>query len=221
MTVSTTADFNLDLADIVEEAFERASGGLRSLQTGYDFKTARRSLSLLMLEWANRGLNMWTMEQGTLPLLAGTATYTLPADTVDLLEHAVRLGNTDFALSRISVSTYATIPNKTTQARPNQIFINRLRTPTVTLWPVPDQEYTLTYWRLRKLKDAGAAENTEDVPFRFLPALIAGLAFYLAQKIPEGAPQLAALKAEYDEAWRMAAEEDRERASVYLLPGRR
>jgi hypothetical protein len=154
MATSGTAVFNLDLVELVEESFERVGAELR---TGYDLKTARRSLNLLFADWANRGVNMWTFEQGTVSLVPGTATYTLPADTVDLLEHVIRTGagnsatQADLTITRISVSTYATIPNKLTQARPIQVWIQRLQpAPTITLWPVPDasQTYTFVYWRM-------------------------------------------------------------------------
>ena len=224
MTTSGTASFNLPLTDLVEEAFERASGGERELRSGYDFKTARRSLNLLMMEWASRGLNMWTVEQGSIILTPGQDTYDLPEDTVDLIEHIMRTGingsETDLSLSRISVSTYATIPNKFHQGRPVQIYIDRQIQPRFTVWPVPDnsQTYTVVYWRLRRIQDAGSGVNTQDVPFRFVPCLVAGLAYHIAQKIPEGAPRLPALKQEYEEAWLIASTEDREKATLRLVP---
>jgi hypothetical protein len=235
MTTSGTANFNLNLTEIVEEAFERAGSELRS---GYDLRTARRSLNLLFADWANRGINMWTIEQGSIPLTQGVATYALPNDTVDLLEHVIRTqpGNqatqADLTITRISISTYASIPNKLQQARPIQILINRnsgatyplippfTDSPSVTVWPTPDnsQPYTLVYWRLRRIEDAGNGINTFDVPFRMLPCLVAGLAYYLALKIPEGMARLADLKAMYDEAWEVAATEDREKAAVRFVP---
>lgn len=215
-----TATFNLNFAEIAEEAFERASAGQRELRSGYDLRTARRSLSLMLAEWANRGLNLWTVEQGTLPLVQGQAAYTLPADTVDLLEHVIRENGTDLNITRISVSVYATIPNKTTEGRPIQLFINRLRdAPQLTVWPVPrSNDYTLVYWRLRRLQDPGAGPDVQDVPFRFLPCLVAGLAYYVAQKIPEGVPLLQMLKMEYEEQFQRAADEDREKADVRFVP---
>jgi hypothetical protein len=223
MATSGVAAFNLDLSDIIEEAFERAGAELRS---GYDMRTARRSLNLLLADWANRGVNMWTFEQGTINLVAGTATYALPTDTVDLLEHVIRTGagnastQADLTITRISVSTYATLPNKLTQARPIQIWVQRLETPQVTVWPVPDasQPYQLVYWRLRRLQDAGDGVNTPDVPFRFLPCLVAGLAYYLAMKIPNAIQRVEVLKAQYDEAWLLASDEDREKAAVRFVP---
>lgn len=224
MTTSGTATFDLDLTELVEEAFERAGGEMRS---GYDLRTARRSLNLMFADWANRGINLWTVASGSITLSTGVATYNLPDDTVDLLEHVIRTnaGNAstqaDLTITRISVSTYASIPNKLTQARPIQIYINRQApTPTVTVWPTPDPSttYTLVYWRLRRLQDAGNGSNTMDVPFRFLPAMVAGLAYYLAMKIPSGAERLPILKAQYEEAWQLAFEEDREKAAVRFVP---
>jgi hypothetical protein len=224
MATSGTTAFNLDLTEIVEEAFERAGSEMR---TGYDLRTARRSLNLLFADWANRGLNMWTFEQGTIALVPGTATYNLPADTVDLMEHVIRTGagsaatQADLTITRISVSTYATIPNKLQQARPIQVWIQRLvDNPTITVWPVPDnsQTYTFVYWRLKRIDDAGTGINTMDVPFRFLPCMVAGLAYYLALKVPNGAERLPVLKQQYDEAWELASTEDREKASVRFVP---
>jgi hypothetical protein len=223
MATSGVATFNLDLSDMIEEAFERAGSELR---TGYDMRTARRSMNLLFADWANRGINMWTFEQGTINLVPGTATYVLPTDTVDLIEHVIRTGagNTstqaDLTITRISVSTYTSIPNKLNQARPIQIWIQRLETPQVTVWPVPDsvQPYQLVYWRLRRIQDAGDGVNTPDVPFRFLPCLVAGLAYYLALKLPGGLERLGLLKQQYDEAWELAKDEDREKASIRFVP---
>jgi hypothetical protein len=225
MATSGTATFNLDLAEIVEEAFERCGSELR---TGYDLKTARRSLNLLFADWANRGVNMWTFEQGTQTLTPGTATYNLPTDTVDLLEHVIRTGagnvatQADLTITRISVSTYATIPNKLQQGRPIQIWIERLNTPRFTVWPVPDssQTYQLVYWRLRRIQDAGNGTNTMDMPFRFLPCMVAGLAYYLSMKVPGAMDRMQSLKAQYDEAWEIAATEDREKAAVRFVPRR-
>ena len=224
MTTSGTTAFNLDLVELVEEAFERCGSELR---TGYDLKTARRSLNLLFADWANRGVNMWTFEQGSITLIPGQATYTLPADTVDLLEHVIRTGagnaatQADLTITRISVSTYATIPNKLTQARPIQVNIQRLQpAPTITLWTVPDasQTYTFVYWRMKRIDDAGDGTNTMAVPFRFIPCMVAGLAYYLALKLPNAMDRLMVLKQQYDEAWQMASDEDREKASVRFVP---
>jgi hypothetical protein len=223
MTTSGTTAFNMDLTEIVEEAFERAGGELR---TGYDLRTASRSLNLMFSQWANKGLNMFTYEQGLINLIPGQATYNLPADTVDLLEHVIRTGagsqstQADLTITRISVSTYATIPNKLQQARPIQVWIERLDTPRITVWPVPDnsQPYVFVYWRLRRMQDAGTGVNTMDMPFRFYEAMTAGLAYHLALKIPGSMDRLQILKAQYDEAWDLASSEDREKAAVRLVP---
>jgi hypothetical protein len=225
MTTSGTSAFNLDLTEIVEEAFERVGSEMR---TGYDLKTARRSLNLMFADWANRGINMWTFEQGSINLVPGQATYNLPADTVDLLEHVIRTGagssstQADLTITRISVSTYATIPNKLAQGRPIQVWIERLNTPRFTVWPTPDnsQPYTFVYWRLRRIQDAGNGVNTMDMPFRFIPCMVAGLAYYLALKVPGGIERLAVLKQQYDEAWQTAADEDREKAAIRFVPRR-
>jgi hypothetical protein len=300
MSISGTATFNLDLTEIVEEAFERAGSELRS---GYDLRTARRSLNLLFADWANRGINMWTFEQGTINLVQGQNCYPVPTDTVDLLEHVIRTGSNtastqaDLTITRISISTYATIPNKLQQARPIQVWFQRLdgqtssvgttlstsisatdttivlasavglpatgfiligsetinygyisgntlyncfrgqnnttaashtsgvsvyqqNLPSVTVWPTPDgsTSYQFVYWRMRRIDDAGSGSSTMDVPFRFLPCLVAGLAYYLALKVPDGAARLDILKAQYDEAWELAATEDRETAAIRFVP---
>ena len=226
MTTSGVATFNLDFPELAEEAWERASGGERELRSGYDLKTTRRSLNLLLAAFANIGLNLWSLDSGTIPLVAGTATYVIPVDTVDLLDHVIRTGSgsaslqSDLTCTRISSSTYATIPNKLIQARPLQIWIQRLEAPQITLWPVPDnaQTYSLVYWRLRRLQDAGNGANTPDVPFSFLPALVAGLAYYIALKIPEGSQRIPMLQQQYNEALDLAMSEDRERAAVRFVP---
>ena len=301
-TTSGQAGFNLDLTELVEEAFERAGSELR---TGYDLKTARRSLNLLFADWANRGVNMWTFEQGTITFEQGLNTYAVPTDTVDLLDHVIRTNanvastQSDLTITRISVSTYATIPNKITQARPIQVWYQRLdgqisptsavlatsinattdtivlsnvvglpaigyinldsetifynyidgntlsncfrgqngttaashtasatakiyvnNTPRVTVWPTPDgsQTYQFVYWRMRRVQDAGGGVNVMDVPFRFVPCMVAGLAYYVALKVPGGMDRLGILKQQYDEAWMTAADEDQERAALRLVP---
>ena len=301
-TTSGQSGFNLDLTELVEEAFERAGSELR---TGYDLKTARRSLNLLFADWANRGVNMWTFEQGTITLEEGLNTYAVPTDTVDLLDHVIRTQanvqatQSDLTITRISVSTYATIPNKITQARPIQVWYQRLdgqisptsavlatsinatadtivlsnvvglpaigyinldsetifynyidgntlsncfrgqngttaaahtasatakiyvnNTPRVTVWPTPDgsQTYQFVYWRMRRVQDAGGGVNVMDVPFRFVPCMVAGLAYYVALKVPGGMDRLGVLKQQYDEAWMTAADEDQERAALRLVP---
>lgn len=224
MATSGTTAFNLDLTELVEEAFERCGAELRS---GYDLKTARRSLNLLFADWANRGINLWTVAQSSITLVPGTATYDLPNDTVDLLEHVIRTGagnastQADLTITRISVSTYATIPNKLSQARPIQVYINRQSpTPNITVWPIPDasQTYTFVYWYLRRIQDAGTGVNTMDVPFRFIPCMVSGLSYYLSMKIPNAIERMQVLKAQYDEAWDLASSEDREKAAVRFVP---
>ena len=245
MTTSGTSSFNLDLSEIIEEAFERCGSELRS---GYDLKTARRSLNLLFADWANRGINMWTIEQGTINLVQGTNTYDLPIDTVDLIEHQIRTGagnqytQADLTITRISVDTYTTIPNKLSQGRPIQVWVQRMSgakypaglgpngtdsttnidNPKITVWPTPDgsQPYQFVYWRLRRIQDAGNGVNTFDVPFRMIPAVTAGLAYYLALKIPGSEARLPILKQQYDETWEMAATEDREKAAQRFVPRR-
>ena len=223
MATSGTSTFDMSFAEIAEEAWERAG---REMRSGYDLRTARRSMNLMTIEWQNRGINMWTIEEGTLPLVEGTAEYTLPADTIDLLDHVVRTGNgsqatqQDININRISVSTYASIPNKLSRGRPIQLWIQRLRdAPKVTLWPIPDSDsYTLQYWRLRRVQDAGNGVETADMNFRFLPCLVAGLAYYIAMKIPELTDRIGMLKQIYDEQFQLAADEDREKTSLRLVP---
>lgn len=239
VTTSTTS-FNPDLNELFEEAFERCG---RELRTGYDFRTARRTLNFLITEWANRGINLWTIEQGQIPLVQGTITYDLPIDTVDLLEHVIRTNpgqisnQTDINISRISVSTYSTIPNKLTQGRPIQVWVNRQSGqttdllgatpayPQINVWPSPDQGtqgnpyYYFVYWRLRRMYDAGNGTNVEDIPFRFQNCMVAGLAYMLSMKLPEiSQERVLMLKAQYDEAWDLAASEDREKAPDRFVP---
>ncbi len=228
MATSGTTLFNMPFTEIAEEAWERVGVELR---TGYQLRTTNRSMNLLTLEWANKGLNLWTYEEGEIDLVEGTATYNLPTDTIDLLEHVIRTGageentQTDLNCSRISVSTYSSIPNKLVQGRPVQVYIDRaITTPTITLWPVPDQGtqgdpyYQFVYWRLRRIEDAGTGINTADTNFRFYPALVAGLAYYIGLKTPEAFPRLEVLKAEYDRQWDLASSEDREKAPLRLVP---
>ena len=277
-----TVAFNLDLNNLCEEAFERCG---KELRTGYDMRTARRSINLLTIEWANRGLNMWTVEQGQIVLASGQSTYAIPTDTIDLLDMVIRTGTdtnqTDINISRISESTFATIPNKNATGRPIQVWINRqsgatatttitlnglasagyikidseiiyysgttstdlqncvrgqanttaaahttataiyvVNLPAINVWPTPDsgQTYTFVYWRLRRMQDAGNGVNGEDIPFRFLPCLVAGLAFYLSMKLPGAEARVQMLKGEYEEQFAMAASEDREKAAVRFVP---
>ena len=297
-TTGTTL-FNLNMNDLIEEAFERC--GLE-LRTGYDFRTARRSLNLLTIEWANRGINLWTIEEGQIPMATGQITYALPVDTIDLLSMVTRTGNggpnqQDININRISESTYITIPNKNATGRPIQVWINRQsgqenpttiltaevldatettitltstvglaqfgfirvdnetiqyggisgndlidcirgvnnttaathitaskiyvqNLPTVNVWPAPDQSsfYQFVYYRLRRIQDAGNGLTVEDIPFRFIPCMVAGLAYYLSQKIPGAEARIEMLKADYEQAFQLAADEDREKAAVRFVP---
>ena len=228
MATSGVSDFNMDFTEIAEESWERAG---REMRSGYDLRTARRSMNLLTIEWQNRGINMWTIEEGFIDLIQGQSAYALPADTIDLLEQVIRTnqGNAntqaDLTISRISMPTYASIPNKLTQGRPIQINVERLRdAPVVNIWPVPDQGtaiapfYVLRYWRMRRIENAGAGVQTADVSFRFLPCLVAGLAYYIASKDPDLMPRIPMLQAEYERQFELAAGEDREKATIRLVP---
>ena len=223
MATSGTATFNLDLNNLVEEAFERCG---QELRTGYDLRTARRSLNLLTAEWANRGINLWTIDEGTVSLTLGTSNYNLPTDTIDLIEQVVRTGTgqnqQDINITRISASTWGTIPNKNATGRPIQVWINRQASqPQINVWPAPDtNDYTFVYWRLKRIEDAGNGVNTQDIPFRFLPCLVAGLAFYLSMKLPGAEMRTQMLKQEYEEQWMLASTEDREKADLRLAPRR-
>lgn len=302
-TTSGTSAFNLDLNDLFEEAFERCG---RELRSGYDFRTARRSMNLLTIEWANRGINLWTIEQGQILLNSFQAIYPLPVDTIDLLDQVIRTGNgsqstqIDININRISESTYSTIPNKNTNGRPIQVWINRQsgltpataattldggisssdttitltnasslpvagfitigsetigyqnivgnqivnawrgqngttaaahstgasvtvnNLPCINVWPTPNppgDQYTFVYWRLRRVQDAGNGTNVIDIPFRFIPPMVAGLAYYLAQKLPDVDPnRIPMLKADYEQQWMLAEQEDREKASIRFVP---
>lgn len=302
-TTSGTSVFNLELTDLVEEAFERCGKELRS---GYDLRTARRSLNLLTIEWANRGINLWTIEQGQIPMTSYQAIYPLPADTIDLLDQVIRTNNgsqsnqIDINISRISESTYSTIPNKNTNGRPIQVWINRQsgntpataattvsgdisstdttitvangaslppagfvnigsetigyqnvvgnqilnawrgqngttanshttgasvtvnNLPCINVWPTPNppgDQYTFVYWRMRRIQDAGGGTSIGDIPFRFLNALVAGLAYYLSIKLPEVSVERAAiLKQDYEQQWTLAEQEDREKAAIRFVP---
>ena len=220
MTTSGSATFNPSFDVLIEEAFERAGTELRS---GYDLKSARRSLDIMSAEWSNRGLNLWTVSLGTVPLVAGTSSYALPADTIDLLEHVIRSGTgtsqVDYDIERIGVNSYASIVTKNQTGRPIQIYVERTLTPTANVWPVPDvSTYTLVYWRMRRIQDTGAATNTADIPSRFIPALVSGLAYYIALKRPALMNRVQMLKAIYDEQFQLAYEEDRERVPLRIIP---
>jgi len=223
MATSSTTEFDMEFTEIAEEAWERAG---REMRSGYDLRTARRSMNLMTIEWQNRGINMWTIDEGTVNLIKGTTEYPLPADTIDLLEHVIRTNNgnvstqSDLTISRISVSTYASIPNKLIQGRPIQVWVERLAAaPTINLWPVPDRsDYVFKYYRMRRIQDAGSGAQTADMNFRFYPCLVAGLAYHIAMKIPELVTRIPMLKAVYDEQFEMAAGEDREKASITFAP---
>lgn len=236
MTTSGTSSFNLSILDIVEDAFERNNKEVRS---GYDLKTARRSLNLLFTELANRGLNLWTIEEGVIPLYQGQITYDLPADTVDLLDQVTRTGSgqnqIDININRISESTYSTIPNKNATGRPIQVWVNRrsgatypttgIAYPQINVWPAPDQGavespyYYFVYWRMRRMQDAGNGDNTQDIPFRYLNVIISGLAYYLSMKLSDVDPtRIQMLKADYEQQLDLANQEDREKASLRFVP---
>ena len=219
-TTGTTA-FTMDFTDIAGEAWERAG---REMRSGYDLATARRSMNLMTIEWQNRGINMWTINSAVIACVADQAEYDLPADTIDLLEHSIRTGSgttqTDTSLSRVSVSTYASIPNKLITGRPTQIWIKReVVNPIAVLWPVPSStDYSIVYWRMRRIEDAGNGVETPDMTFRFLPAVVAGLAYHIALKMPDLAQRVPMLKEVYTEQFNMAASEDREKATWRLVP---
>lgn len=215
MATSGSKDFELDVADYIEEAFERC--GLE-VRTGYDLKTAKRSLNLMLADWANRGLNQWTIKQRSLTLIANDGEYDLATDVIDVLSVVVRVSGTDYSLERLSRDEYLTIPTKTTSGRPNQFFLDRQLTPNLKVWPVPDSSttYTIYYDALTRMDDADTFTNTMDLPFRFYPCLAAGLAYYLSlKKNPKMTPML---KTIYEEEFQRAAEEDRDRASFNVVP---
>lgn len=221
MTTSGTATFNLDIIELIEEAYEQAGLELRG---GYALKTARRSLNLLALDWANRGYNLWTIENAAVPLLASVGQYSLPADTVDVIEAVVRTTvsgtTTDLAINRISAVTYAMIPVKTTTGRPVQYWVDRQIAPKINVWPIPQSnDFTFVYWRMRRIQDTGTnGDLVFDIPERFLPCLISGLAYKLALKNPEAMNRLEVLKNEYEELWQNAIAEDREKSAYRIYP---
>jgi len=214
MTTSGSRDFNLDVGEIIEEAYERC--GLE-VRTGYDARTARRSLNLMFAEWANRGLNLWTVNQGTITLTQGQAQETLTSDVVDVLEMVLRRDNTDYEVERISRGEYLTLPNKTTQGRPSQFYFDRQIDPVINLWSVPENSTDqLVYYYVRRIEDADALVNTTDMPFRFYPCMVAGLAYYLSMKRAPERAQL--LKVVYEEEFQRAADEDEGRTPLKLQP---
>jgi len=214
MATSGSRDFNLDVGEIIEEAYERC--GLE-VRTGYDARTARRSLNLMFADWANRGLNLWTVKQGTITLTTAQAQETLTADVVDILEVTLRRDGTDYEVERISRGEYATLPNKTTQGRPSQFYFDRQITPVINLWAVPENSTDqLIYYYVQRLQDADSLVNTTDMPFRFYPCMVAGLSYYMAMKrAPE---RMQMLKAVYEEEFQRAAEEDEARVPLKLQP---
>jgi len=217
MAVSGSTDFELDVAEYIEEAFERC--GLE-VRTGYDLKTAKRSLNLMLADWANRGLNQWTIKQRTLPVTKSTGQYALGADVIDVLAVSVRRSGTDYTIDRVSRDEYLAIPTKTTEGRPTQFFLDRQITPELKLWPLPENSTdVLVYDCLTRIDDADAAINTMAVPFRFYPCLSAGLAYYLSLKRAPERVQM--LKAVYEEEMRRAIDEDRDRASFQISPSLR
>jgi hypothetical protein len=218
MATSGSRDFDLDVAEIIEEAYERCGIEIR---TGYDARSARRSLNLMFADWANRGVNLWTVQQGTLTLTSGTATYNssngLASPMADILEVALRRSGTDFEIDRLSRGEYLNIPTKTAQGRPSQFYFNRQVSPEVTLWPTPENSTDqLVYYYITRIQDADALVNTTDAPFRFLPCMVAGLAYYLSLKKRPELTQL--LKVVYEEEFQRAADEDEDRVSLKLTP---
>ena len=224
MATSGTTAFDMDFNEVAEEAWERAG---REMRSGYDLRTARRSMNLLTIEWANRGINMWTIEQASVDLNKGDLDYDLATDAIDIIEQNIRTNDgvqatqNDLAIARVSVSTYSGISNKLTQGRPTQIFIDRkVDKPVAYVWPVPDKDstYKLNYWYLRRMEDAGQGAYNPDMPFRFLPCLVAGLAYYIAMKTPELSDRVVMLKQMYDEQFQLAASEDRDKTSARFVP---
>lgn len=222
MVASGTYGFNIDILDVIEEAYEL---GGREVQSGYDLKTARRSLDLLMREWGNRGINFWTIEEATEAIAAGQQTVNLDDWTIDILEAVWRTGTgtqqNDRTMTRMSVTEWAETANKNDPGSPTRFWVNRKITPVVYIWPTPVQDGTFAFWRIRNIQDAGDNTNNMEVPTRFLPALTTGLAYYLALKNQNVGERLVALKSEYDRQFQLAAEEDRERASLFLVPDNR
>lgn len=220
MATSGTTAFNLDIIEIIEDAYEQVGKEVRG---GYDVKTARRSLDLLTKEWANRGINFWTIEEAQAPILAGQQTLTLDGDTIDTLDAVWRtltgVAQFDRTLTRISVKEWAQMTNKNMPSQPNRFWINRTVPPVMTIWPVPIDDGTVVYWKLRRIEDSGSYTNNMDVPSRFLPAMVSGLAYYLAIKTVGADNRIPILQAEYERQYKLAADEDRERASLFLTPG--
>jgi hypothetical protein len=214
MTTSSSTDFNLDVAEYIEEAFERC--GLEA-KTGYDLQTARRSMNIMLAEWANRGLNQWTIEQRTQALTANDSEYSLGTDIIDILSVVVRRSGTDFSMTRISRDTFINLPNKTSTSRPTQYFLDRQITPNLKLYPTPENSTdVIIYDALTRMQDADTQVNTLEIPFRFIPCLTAGLAYYIAMKRAPDRIQL--LKTVYEEEFERAMAEDRDRSAFNVSP---
>ncbi len=226
MATSGTYAFTLDLSDILEEAYERAGLELRS---GYDYRTARRSLDLMFLEWQNRGLNLWTVQEDTQTLTAGTGRYALSSDQLDVIEASLRTDDgdadkqTDLTMSRISISQYSHLTNKLTQGRPIQYWVEKdPGAIALNVWPVPDDAvtYKINYYYIQRVEDTGSpASNNVDIPSRFMPCMAAGLAYYISIKRPEASDRAPLLKQIYDEQWDLAADADRDKSSFFMVPG--
>lgn len=219
MATSGTTTFNLDIMDVVEEAYELVGIEMRG---GYEMRTARRSINLLMKEWNNRGINFWTIKENLIPVTGGTAVVTLPTDCIDILDCSWRTGSgldqNDRIMTRISMVEWSQTANKNQPGQPTQFWVHRVVPPEVHLWPVPVDDGILAFYGLRVIEDAGVYTNNMDIPPRFLPALTTGLAYYLALKQPGGDARAAFLKGEYDRQFQLAADEDRERAPFKLVP---
>ena len=214
MATSGSRDFNLDVAEAIEEAYERIG---QEVRTGYDAKTARRSMNLMFAEWANRGLNLWTVTQDTTSLVQGTANYTLAPDVIDILDMGLRRNGTVFEMERISRSDYLDFPDTTSQGRPSQFYFNRQISPVITLWQTPENSTdTLVYYYVRRIEDIDTLQNTTGIPFRFYPCMVAGLAYYLAMKRAPERVQM--MKAVYEEKFQRAANEDEDRVPLVLRP---
>jgi len=214
MTTSGSRDFNLDVGEVIEEAYERC--GLE-VRTGYDAKTARRSMNLMFADWANRGLNLWTVKEANFTVTQGTSSYPLASDVVDVLDVVVRRSSTDFEMQRISRGDYATVPNKTTQGRPSQYYLDRQITPVMYLWSTPENSTDqVRYYYVRRIEDADTLVNTTDMPFRFFPCMVAGLAYYISMKRAPDRIQM--LKSVYEEEFQRAADEDQGRTPLKLQP---
>tara|TARA_Y100000817_G_scaffold132929_1_gene104056 strand:- start:5095 stop:5760 length:666 start_codon:yes stop_codon:yes gene_type:complete len=214
MTTSSSTNFDLDVAEYIEEAYERC--GLET-RTGYDLQTAKRSLNIMLAEWANRGLNQWTIEQRTQALTANDSEYSLGTDLIDILSLVVRRSGTDFTMTRISRDAFLNLPNKTSTGRPTQYFLDRQITPNLKIFPTPENSTDVIHYdALTRIQDADTQVNTMEIPFRFIPCLTAGLAYYIAMKKAPDRIQL--LKTVYEEEFDRAMAEDRDRSAFNVVP---